>query len=183
MSLARELSTAGFAPRPGEPRQRALRLPDSRADHAAREVELLPETIRIMRSVQSVAMKLSVPSESFDGVALRLTQGEGLRFFYEVTLIHRDPDLCVPLLTVEDQIDGEREWREWARFFDLPALVEREPGLFVDPDFRLPELAAPRRRGRLLTERRGAFPLRRKQGHAARMATRFSNERVIIGAE
>lgn len=183
MSLARELSTAGFAPRPGEPRLRAARLPDSRADHAAREVELLPETIRIARTVRSVAMKLSVPSEEFDGVVLRLAQGDGLRFFYEVTLVHRDPDLCVPLLSVEDQMEGEREWRAWSRFFDLPALVEREPGLYVDPDFRLPELPGPRRRGRLLTERRGAFALRRKQGHAARMTTRFSSERVIIAYE
>lgn len=182
MSLVNEHATAGSAPRPGEPRHRAAHLHDRRADGAARTVELSPEAILIARSVQSVAMKLSVPSESYVGVVLRLVQGDGLRFSYEVALIHQDPDLSVPLVTVEDQIEGETEWRAWARFFDLPALVEQEPGLYVDPDFHLPELPAPRRRGRLLTERRGAFPLRRKAGSPARLTTRFEG-RVIISYE
>ena len=182
MPLVSEHATAGIAPRPGEPRLRAARLHDRRADDAARMVELSPQTILIARSVQSVAMKLSVPSECYVGVVLRLAQGDGLRFFYEVALIHQDPDLSVPLVTVEDQIEGEREWRAWARFFELPALVEQEPGLYVDPDFVMPELPAPRRRGRLLTERRGAFPLRRKTGAPARMTTRFEG-RVIISYE
>lgn len=183
MTLAREHATAGSAPRPGEPRLREARLHDRRADNAARSVELSPETIQIARTVQSVAMRLSVPSEQYRGVVLRLAQGDGLRFFYEVALIHDDPDLCVPLVTVEDQIEGETEWRAWARFFDIPALVEQEPGLYVDPDFTMPELPAPRRRGRLLTERRGAFALRRKPGLISRMATRFDDKRVIISYE
>jgi hypothetical protein len=60
------------------------------------------------------------------------------------------------------------EWRLWARFLGLPALVEREEGCAEPASAHLGEIATTRtrarRRGKTITSRRPRFLTRRKTG-------------------
>ena len=177
MTLAETHSSlAGAAPRPGDCAARALVQADPRADDRRRRVEISREGVVIQRRVAAVAMRLALPASAFRGVGLAVAEREG-RIVYEIRLLHRDADLDAPLARFGDEREATAEWRLWARWFALPALVEREEGRFVDADARGP---APRRRGRLLRERRTRFALRRKTGVPARMATSHRGEREIV---
>ncbi|MBK9083460.1 MAG: hypothetical protein IPL88_15940 [Rhizobiales bacterium] len=178
MTLAETHSSLpGAAPRPGDCAARALVQADPRADDRRRRVEISREGVVIQRRVATVAMRLALPASAFRGVGLAVAERDG-RIVYEIRLLHRDADLEAPLARLGDECEATAEWRLWARWFALPALVEREEGRFVDADAaRGP---APRRRGRLLRERRTRFALRRKTGVAARMATTHSGEREIV---
>jgi uncharacterized protein DUF6101 len=141
---------------------------DPRSDNGRRVVDLAREAVIIRRAVAGVAMAIRVASSAYRGVALRITGLEDGRFHYEVKLLHRDPDLSVPLAEGDDQAAAEAQWREWVGFLGLPAFVGRtESGVVqvnidgVDLARRLPSL---RRCGRLVTSRRPRFLTRRKVG-------------------
>jgi hypothetical protein len=130
-------------------------------------VGLARDRIVIHRAVAGVAMTIRVPTVAYRGVALRLTGFSDGRFHYEARLLHRDPDLSVSLSQSEDQAEVEAQWRVWARFFSLPALVERngigEPERFDAPHCVI-RPAISRRRGKGTTARRARFLVRRKVG-------------------
>jgi len=141
---------------------------DPRSDTGWRLVDVRREAVAIRRIVAGVPMAIRVPSAAYQGVALRLTGLEDGRFRYEVKLLHRDPDLSVPLAEGEDQASAETQWRDWVRFLGLPALVGRtESGVMqvnidgVDLERRVP---SPRRRSGVHRSRRPRFLTRRKVG-------------------
>ena len=156
------------APRPGFAGPRRIEACDPRADGRRRVVLLARDRVVIARSVAGVFMHIAMTPNSYRGVVLRLTTLEDGIFHYEIRLAHRDPDLSVTLHEANDDSEIRAEWRLWARFLGLPALVEREEGCTEPDSAHLGEVAVTptraRRRGKTITSRRPRFLTRRKTG-------------------
>jgi hypothetical protein len=159
------------APKPGACEARRIVAADPRADGRRREVMLARGRVQIARSVAGVRMKISLAASAYRGVVLRLRGFEEQRFSYEIELAHRDPDLSVTLLEASDDSEVQAEWRLWAKFLGLPALVERKEGQPEPETARLGELVVgyrkPRRRGGAMARRRPRFLTRRKTGRGS----------------
>lgn len=181
------------APGPGQTTPLpSLRTADVRADLRARTVDLGPKQVTIARRLLGIDMRIGVPVHSYNGVSLSLTGGSdspesaatGAAATWRVTLLHRDPDLSVPLAEAQDDSDVIADWRAWSKFFGLPALVELEPGRFQASLDSRPMCGSPRttcrRRGAMMTKRRARFLLRRRMGDKARSAESHAGEREII---
>lgn len=186
------------APGPGQTTPLpSLRTADVRADLRARTVDLGPKQVTIARRLLGIDMRIGVPVHSYNGVSLSLTGGSdspesaasgsaatGAAATWRVTLLHRDPDLSVPLAEAQDDSDVIADWRAWSKFFGLPALVELEPGRFQASLDSRPISGSPRttcrRRGAMMTKRRARFLLRRRMGDKARCSQSHAGEREII---
>jgi hypothetical protein len=144
---------------------------DPRSDNCRRLIDVARETVTIRRAVAGVSMAIRIASSSYRGVTLRVTGLEEGRFHYEVKLLHRDPDLSVVLAKGEDRDAAESEWRRWAGFMRLPALVGRTDAADVDVNIDSLDIArrrpAPRRRIGSVVSRRPRFLMRRKVGGPA----------------
>lgn len=143
---------------------------DLRADGRRRQILLCRDRVTIERSFCGIAMRLSVPVATYRGVCVGLRQGPGGEFLYQVRLEHRDPDLSVLLAEAPDDSETWAEWRGWARYFNLPALIERNEGLAVwgpNPGLSSAKAAARRR------------TKRRRPGFLARRFTRRTEGRVV----
>ena len=112
----------------GSPTTELIQAGDSRADNRRRSVLLARDRITIDRSYRGIAMRLSVPVSAYSGVCVGVRAGEHGGFVYELRLTHRDPDLSVLLTDALDESLIWAEWRASARFFGLPALIERNDG-------------------------------------------------------
>ena len=102
---------------------------------------------------------------------------------YELRLEHRDADLSVSLAEAPDDREIWADWRSWAAFFDLPALVERGDGVAewspARPGRAAGTPAPARRRSR---RRRAAFIARRhRQADAAAIV--YAKAEIIARAE
>ena len=165
------MSAERSAPKPGAAEARRIVASDPRADGRRREVMLARGRVQIARSVAGVRMKISLAASAYRGVVLRLRGFAEQHFSYEVELAHRDPDLSVTLLQASDDSEVQAEWRLWAKFLGLPALVEREDGRPEPDAARLGELVVaarkPRRRGGAMARRRPRFLTRRKIGRGS----------------
>lgn len=156
---------------------------DPRADGGRRAIEVTKERIVISRAVSGVPMKVNLFPQAFRGVSLRLRGDTARGYAYQLALVHTDTDLSVVLDEEPDNSEIVAKWRQWARYFGLPALVERRLG--VD-ELERPMLGAvvanvssPRRRGKWMTSRRPRFLVRRKVGERARM-TAVEKKRVLF---
>ncbi len=132
---------------------------DARADDRRRKVVVSRDRVTIERSFCGIAMRLSVPVEAYTGVCVALKAGQAGGFLYQIRLDHRDADLSVPLAEAPDDSDIWADWRSWARFFGLPALIERNDGLAVWG--RNPGLSQPVPAKRRVKRRRPGFLARR----------------------
>ena len=162
------------APRPGEAGAVRIEAIDARADGGRRVVSLSGDRVAIARSLGGVFMTLTLAPSAFHGVVLRLRGLADGVFHFQILLVHRDPDLCVTLLEAEDDSEILAEWRLWAKFLGVPALVEREENRAVPERPHLGAVAiapvGPRRRGRTVTRRRPRFLTRRKLGGPVKAA-------------
>jgi hypothetical protein len=144
---------------------------DPRADNRRRAIEIARDRVVIRRTVAGVAMAVRVASTAYRGVSLRVSSLQDGRFRYEARLLHRDPDLSVPLAEGNDQETIAAAWREWVRLLRLPALVGRSETGDAEVNLDVTDLArrrpAPRRRGRAVAARRARFLLRRKVGRSS----------------
>ena len=162
---------------------RHLEACDPRADGGKREIEVTQERIVIHRAMSGVPMKINLFPRAFKGVSLRL-RGDSVRgYAYQLALVHSDTDLSVVLDEEPDNSEIVAKWREWTRYFGLPALVERRLGI---DELERPMVGAvvanrpsPRRRGKWITSRRPRFLVRRKVGEAKRM-TAVAKVRVLF---
>lgn len=140
---------------------------DERTDDETRLVSLDRRHVRIVRRRGGVSMHIGVPSRAYRGVALSLSSDDR----WCITLTHADPALSVPLASAPDDTEILACWRGWSRFFDLPALVEVDDGEYrvgADPQaVAAGRRPAPRRRGRIVADRRPRFLLNRKTGVSA----------------
>jgi len=141
---------------------------DPRSDDRRRVVDVARDAVVIRRVVAGVPMAIRIASAAYRGIALRISGFDSGRFHYEVKLLHRDPDLAVPLAEGEDEAAIEAQWREWVRFLGLPALVGRTESSDVQVNIDGVDLArrapSPRRRGSAAARRRPRFLMRRKVG-------------------
>ncbi len=157
---------------------------DARADNRRRVIDVARETIIIHRTVAGIMMTIRVPTSAYDGVALRVTALSDECVRREVRLTHRDPDLCVLLAGGDDRAAIEARWRDWVRFFGLPALIERaetgalETGLEIVE--KAPRRPRPRRGGKATTSRRPRFLATRKVGHPSFAATSYADSDVLF---
>ena len=161
--------------------------PDGRADGGRRKISLRSDRVLIERSIEGIAMHVGVPSASYVGVALSLKLTESGARQYTVTLAHRDCDLSVVLHQGSDDA-AALEWKQWARYFSLPRLVEQHDGTFErvgDPlgAIELGQAAPARRRGGWIARRRPRFLMRRRIGKQISACSRFVGEREIISYE
>ena len=144
--------------------------PVSRADFGARFVVLEKDCVRIERLYAGIVMRLSVPLRQFAGVLLALAADGSIR----LSLLHRDPDLCVLLREYADDADVLADFSCMARTFSLPRFVEPQAGqrICLDVCFgalvcgRVPAL---RRRGIVAVKRRPRFLMRRRIGERCLM--------------
>ena len=171
------------AERRGKPAAPVIASADARADGGQHLVELYRDHVIIARRVAGIAMRFAVCARAYRGVALLLDSADAAQISYHVDLVHTDPDLNVRLFEANDDLDIAAEWRLWANYFALPALIEREAGQLTPCTARLgtPEIgAAPMRRKRwTLRSRKSCFAGRRKTGAAARLQEKFSGREII----
>jgi hypothetical protein len=156
--------------------QTALTRSDARSDDRQREIAFGDRSVVIARRVAGIAMRVRVPLASYQGVRLSLAverEGEAL---HTIELLHRDPDLTVPLFQAADPRVIAAEWCAWANSLSLPRLFE---------DYSAPNeaMAPPRRRGSAVARRRTRFARRRKIGALSRLAVTYLDEREIISYE
>ncbi len=157
---------------PACPNHRRYEARDARADGQRRQIDVSRERVVIRRSVGGVPMTINLSTRAFRGVSLRLRETGEIGHGFEVALAHHDADLSVVLARYAEEGDVLAAWREWARFFDLPTLVERRLGEDEPEKPMLGRVAAcpasPRRRGKWINARRPRFLARRKVGDPAR---------------
>ena len=153
-----------------------LTAPDRRADDKRRHVTLSPHTVTIARRFRGIAMQVAVPVKAYRGVCVGLKSDGSGPVAYELRLEHRDSDLSVSLAEAPDDREIWADWRSWAAFFGLPALVERGDGVAEWSPARLGAgTPAPVRRRR---PRRAAFITRRhRQAPAA--VTVYAKDEII----
>jgi hypothetical protein len=176
-STAMAGAAAPRAPKPGAAEPRRLEVCDPRADGRRRVVLLASDRVTIARCVRGVFMHLALPPSAYRGVVLRLRALEDGVFHYEIRLAHRDPDLSITLQEADDDSEIRAEWRLWARFLGLPALVEREEGR-AEPEAQA--RACARRRGKTILSRRPRFLTRRKTGAPDRANRSFKGAREMF---
>jgi hypothetical protein len=158
----------------------ALTRTDARSDNRQREIAFADRSVVIARRVAGIAMRVQVPLTSYQGVRLSLgTEGEGATL-HTIELLHRDPDLSVPLYQAADPRVIATEWCAWANSLSLPRLFEDFPADCTPGES---VFAAPRRRGSAVAKRRTRFARQRKTGAQQRLALSYSGEREIISYE
>jgi hypothetical protein len=161
-------------------REARLTRRDARADDSIRQIAFRGASVVIARRVAGIAMRVRVPLASYRGVALSVAaQGEG-EALHRIELLHRDPDLSVPLGEASDAGEIAAEWSAWAQSLSLPRLIERAPGQLESAEPVAAILPAPRRRGSAVAKRRTRFSRRRRMGTLQRLAISYRDEREIV---
>jgi hypothetical protein len=115
------------------------------------------------------AVTVSIPVKSYAGVAVRMAATDaagGIEVVVE--LLHRDPQLTLPLIVAGEPEDVAADWQAWGRALNLPLLVVEQDGTVRAPLDRVGALvvgeAKPRRRHSFFAGRRPRFLARRKPG-------------------
>lgn len=138
---------------------------DARAEFGARWVGLARDRVLIERIYAGVLMRISIPLRHFTGVLLALAEGDALR----LSLLHRDPDLCLLLNETGDDSDILAQFSDVARRLSLPRYIEPETGQRLCLDLCLGAVLrgrspVMRRRGAIAIRRRPRFLVRRRMG-------------------
>ncbi|MEF3366537.1 DUF6101 family protein [Methylocystis sp. 9N] len=132
--------------------------PDWRADGGARRIRVTRDGVLIARRLSGVAMKIRVPLDAYQGVALDVLPAEDGSPLYLLSLAHRDSDFDILLCKTQDGGAVAADWKYWASWLGLPRLSAEEGVL------RPLEAGAPvaRRRDANVSQRRPRFLARRK---------------------
>lgn len=148
----------GLDPRNGQPMGEAAVTLEA---HAARVNRRLPS---------GIPMAMCLPMAAFEGVALRvIPEADGADDgVVVVELLHRDPQLSLPLSVASGLDDVVADWRAWARVLALPMLLVESDGTWRALETRIGsvvvETARPRRHRSVMNGRRPRFLVRRKVG-------------------
>jgi hypothetical protein len=161
-------------------REARLTRRDARADDHLREIAFRGSSVLIARRLAGIAMRVRVPLASYRGVALSVAAAGDGEALHRIELLHRDPDLCVPLSEASDAGEIAAEWEAWAQSLSLPRLVERASGQMEVLDSAAAISPAPRRRGSSVAKRRTRFSRRRRMGVLQRLAVTHRDEREIV---
>lgn len=159
--------------------------PDRGADGGQRSIDLHADRVVIRRTASGARMKLQLPVSSYRGVAVRVSEDASQAAdSVEVVLVHADPALSVPLVSMADADDVVADWQLWGVALRMPLLIEDADGAMREAFPRMGAVMigkpGPRRRRRsTLKDRRPSALMRRKacDGIAGRPVYR---EREII---
>ncbi|MER2605315.1 MAG: DUF6101 family protein [Siculibacillus sp.] len=127
------------------------------------------------RLPSGIPMAMRLPMAAFEGVSVRVVpavpgpegdvEAEGV---VVVELLHRDPQLSLPLVVARDLDDVTADWKAWARALMLPMLLVEPDGSWRAIETRIGSVVVapvkPRRRRSVLKGRRPRFLVRRKVG-------------------
>ncbi|MXN66132.1 hypothetical protein GR183_14550 [Stappia sp. GBMRC 2046] len=143
------------------------------------------DTVVMKRKLAGLPLTVVLPTNTFTGVYARVTPGTAPEVLtVSIGLHHRDPALCVELMSSESVEAAAGYWRDWADALDLP-LVAVEPDGSIEivaeaGPSKSVERPAARRRVAALTNRRPRFLVRRKPGNRSYRPAVFAGEREII---
>ena len=119
------------------------------------------------RLPSGIPMAMRMPMHVFEGVAVRMVN-DADDVTIVIELLHRDPNLSVPLTVAHDMDEIVADWRAWGRVLGLPLLTVDVDGSYRPVEDRLGsvivQVARPRRRRSVLSKRRPRFLLRRQMG-------------------
>ncbi|TBW34986.1 hypothetical protein EYW49_17120 [Siculibacillus lacustris] len=168
----------GIDPRDGRPLGAAVVFLEAHVAHVCR---YLPSGLPI---------DLQLPMTAFEGVAVRIlpdrvgAHGETIpdgRVVIE--LLHRDPQLSLPLSVADDLDDVAADWKAWSRALALPMLLVESDGSWRAIETRLGAVTVgaprPRRRRSVLAGRRPRFLTRRKVGVPPREPVVFDGYEIF----
>jgi len=127
------------------------------------------------RLPSGIPMAMRLPMAAFEGVAVRMVpetigadgvgDGDGLAV---VELMHRDPQLSLPLCMARDLAEIAADWKAWARVLGLPMLLVEVDGSWRAIESRIGGVVVdrvkPRRARSVMKGRRPRFLTRRKVG-------------------
>ena len=124
----------------------------------------------LRRNMRGIAATLDVPVSAYRGVAVRMfTEGEEGNLRVVIELMHRDPDLSLPLMIAGEPEEAAADWIAWGKALNLPLLVVEQDGTVSSPVDRVGGVAAlrpgARRNGVPFRGRRSRFARRRKVGN------------------
>lgn len=139
----------------------------------------------VKRSLSGLPLTLSLPLDAYEGVAVRVVPEGAFAMTASVELLHRDPDLSLPLLVTRDMEAAAEDWEAWATALKLPMLVVDLDGAArsIGRPAAIPmDRPLPRRRVNQFANRRPRFLVRRKPGTKAPMPV-LSGLREIIAPE
>ncbi len=122
-----------------------------------------------------IPMAMRLPMAAFEGVAVRMVaetigsdgdgDGDGRAV---VELMHRDPQLSLPLAVARDLPEVVADWRAWAKVLGLPMLLVESDGSWRAIESRIGQVVVgrtrPRRARSVMNGRRPRFLARRKTG-------------------
>ena len=157
---------------------------DARAAYGARLIGLAPDRVFIERLYAGIWMRLSIPFRHFSGVLLSCSANGLIR----LSLMHRDPDLCLILQESVDDTDVLAEFSDIARRLSLPRYIEPHEGQRLCLDLRLGSVlrgSRPilRRRGAVAIKRRPRFLVRRRMGERRLMKHIFTSAHSARGLQ
>lgn len=113
-------------------------------------------------------VSMALPARAFRGVAARAIEDGDGNVTVTLELLHTDPMLSVPLLVAHDLDDVAADWRAWSDAYGLPMLLIEADGeaRTLEESLGLVKKGppAPRRKGKVSTQRRPRFLARRKAG-------------------
>lgn len=153
----------GTDPRDGKPMgEAAVFLEKSMASICRRLPSGIPMAMRLpMAAFEGVAVRMVPPTIAEDGES----DGDGLAV---VELMHRDPQLSLPLSVADDLEEVVADWKAWARVLGLPMLIVEVDGSWRAIDSRIGQVVVgrvrPRRARSVMNGRRPRFLTRRKVG-------------------
>lgn len=139
----------------------------------------------VKRRLSGLPLTLSLPIAAYEGIAVRLAAEGALGLVATVELLHRDPQLCLPLAVTRDIDDAACDWRAWSDALSLPMFLIEADGrvVRVQKPTEVPlDAAMPRRRTGLLAHRRPRFLTRRRVGKTGPMPV-LTGWREIIAPE
>jgi hypothetical protein len=173
MRICRAIDEPSFASRSGQ--ITALMTRDARSDNAVRLVAVDRDCVSIERCFKGIHMSLAIPVAAYHGVTVIVAQDGTC----EVHLVHRDPDLSIPLHESGDCREANAELQAWSRLLGLPALDGRDQ----DVREKIPFLPPFERECGALKGRRPSVLKRRKVGCLERTAIVHRGEREIIARD
>jgi hypothetical protein len=153
---------------------------DRRADEGKRKVRVTRKDVVIARSLEGIAMMVSVPVRSYRGVALAVEAAAGGGAAYRLSLAHADPDLDIVLCETRDSAAVAADWKYWSSYLDLPRLSQEDGDVAPVDGAKDSNRTIERRHNFGVAGRRPRFLSRRRKGEASRTETVFAGEREIV---
>ncbi|RAI03676.1 hypothetical protein DLJ53_04115 [Acuticoccus sediminis] len=125
-------------------------------------LEVTNHTLAVSAATDGISTR---PVSSFRGVGVAVRRGDGEPVF-NLTLVHENPRLSIPLSTSTEAADVAREWQAWGKALNLPLLAVNEDGSvhaeLTPLGVVLAERPSPRRRGSPLVGRRSRYARQRR---------------------